>query len=78
MARPVPLHVTIGSPDGSTLTLPGALFVSSHQRTEDDGGHGEMRTYLEVVDEDSSQAWCLVCVAQQMHDGSLLKIEVAR
>lgn len=74
----VPVRVTIGSPDGQTLTLDGGLVVNNADRMPDDGGHGEFRTYLFVSDEEACSVWCLTCVAQQMHDGTLLSIEVAR
>lgn len=75
----VPVRVLLGNPaQDRTLSLRGTIYINSHERTECDGGHGGMRTYLEIEDEDATQAWCLTCQGEMMLRGALLSVQVVR
>jgi hypothetical protein len=58
------------------IRFDATLVVGADTPAEDEGGHGAVRTYLQVNDDEGMCAWCLVCVAQQMLAGTLTTVEV--
>jgi hypothetical protein len=71
----VPVMVTYSNGE-EVLNLDGVFVVGATERVPDEGGHGEVRTYLETRDDETATAYCMVCVAEDMAEGRITNIKV--